>query len=470
MDFKRKFSMSMYKNLSIKIGEMTFLKDFVNDKRGDLYPIAKKSDDCLECVENNEYVLKKGSAERLICQFFPFATFELSFAALNGEVGFSLKLPETEAYFMVDGKQFFYSCEDHKECHALSERCSESSSLVVSCRPGALDIYCRCNDKPDYVCTVYEEKFKESNQYETFTNGYAFLCGSGSVTVKKVVAYIDNGVSMADIRPMKYEDGSVLMEGGKLYFTASIRIQEGSYQGMFAWIPGTSEISMTGVLFYDCGDGKWRNYIAPVILFNREKRLWYVWVSSFEHKHILAYASFEGDPRFGVNVVDVQFMKEGTETSDFRDFVGFKGDEDPDLLYDKENDRWLLAICRIDPKTRGYVYLFFESHDPFEGFRYIGQANPGEETGGSFVRIQGELHFICGNGSKVTSEYRIYNKNGMRLAKFNYPDGGYRGWGCVFPVTLGSRTRYFFLTFDRHNGSAYNWSYGNVYGFEVSNF
>ena len=220
MDFKRKFSMSMYKNLSIKIGEMTFLKDFVNDKRGDLYPLAKKSDDCLESVENNEYILKKGFAERLICQFFPFATFELSFTDLDGEVGFSVKLPETEAYLMVNGKQFSYSCEDHKEVHALSERLSESSSLVVSCRPGAFDVYCRCNNKPEYVCTVYEEKFKESNQYEIFTNGYAFLRAMGSVTVKAVTAYIDNGVSMADIRPMKYEDGSVLMEGGKLYFTA----------------------------------------------------------------------------------------------------------------------------------------------------------------------------------------------------------------------------------------------------------
>jgi hypothetical protein len=58
----------------------------------------------------------------------------------------------------------------------------------------------------------------------------------------------------------------------------------------------------------------------------------------------------------------------------------------------------------------------------------------------------------------------------MKNAAFRYPDGGFRGWGCVIPVTLGSRTRYFWLTFDRHNGSAYNWSYGNIYCFEAEKF
>ena len=50
---------------------------------------------------------------------------------------------------------------------------------------------------------------------------------------------------------------------------------------------------------------------------------------------------------------------------------------------------------------------------------------------------------------------------------FRYPDGGFRGWGCVMPVRLASRTRYFWLTFDRHNGSDYRWSYGNIYCFEA---
>ena len=34
----------MYKNMQIPLGEMNFLKDFVNDTRGDLYPIIKKTE------------------------------------------------------------------------------------------------------------------------------------------------------------------------------------------------------------------------------------------------------------------------------------------------------------------------------------------------------------------------------------------------------------------------------------------
>lgn len=56
----------------------------------------------------------------------------------------------------------------------------------------------------------------------------------------------------------------------------------------------------------------------------------------------------------------------------------------------------------------------------------------------------------------------------MYTAKFDFCDGGFRGWGTLMPVKLGSRTRYFLMTFDRHNGSEFNWSYGNVYCFEIT--
>ena len=53
----------MYKNLKIKLGEMSLSKDFVNDTRGDLYPVMHKSPDCVECVENNCYVIKCGAVK-----------------------------------------------------------------------------------------------------------------------------------------------------------------------------------------------------------------------------------------------------------------------------------------------------------------------------------------------------------------------------------------------------------------------
>lgn len=467
-EFKRKFSLSMYKNLKIMLGEMSFFKDFVNDTHGNLYPIIQKSEDCIEAVEDNFYDLREGNIKRLFCQFFPFATYEVTASLTDGKVGFCFQLPNADANVLVENGQLVYSCEDNIQKVELPDFVKEDLTMIVSCRPNAFDIYFKNNGKPEFVCTFYEEKFKDSNQSVQFSNGYVLLFVSGSVTVKEVLSYIDNGVSVADIRAVKYENGEILIEQGKMYFTASIRMQEGTFQGVFSWIPGTAEIQMTGALFYDCGDGKWRNYVAPVMLYHREKKQWYVWVSSFEHKHILAYSAFDGEPRFGVNVVDVKIMEKASEFDDISVFAGFVGDEDPDFFYDEETDRWLMAICRQNPKIKNYSYVFFESKEPFGGYTYIGKGVDGSETGGSFVKINGELLFVCGNGYDAISEYRIYSKEGMKEAVFNYPDGGFRGWGTVLPIKMGSRIRYFWLTFDRHKGSGYTWSYGNLYCFEIN--
>lgn len=465
-EFKRKFSFSMYKNLEIGLGEMTFTKDFTDSSRGNLYPVISKSDDCCEKTEYNRYVLEKGSIKRLFCQFFPFATYEVSASITDGSMGFCFKTPKAEASITI-GDKIHFSCGGSYQEANLPDFAEKEITLIVSCRPGAFDVYLKNNSKPEYICTFYEEIFKASNNYCLFKDSYALLTAIGSVTVKEVLSYIDNGISVADIRPVKYENGEVIQEQGTIWFTASVRMQEGSFQGVFSWRVGTAEFNMTAAVFYDCGDGFWHNFVAPVTFFDRKSKKWYVWVSTFEHEHILAYSAFEGEIRLGVNVVDVKIMEKASDTSSFSSFKGFKGDEDPDIIYDEENKRWLMAICRINPKTKRYNYTFFESQNISEGYSYIGCGADGEETGGSFVKAKGELFFVCGNGSSVTSQYRIYSKDGMKTAKFNFSDGGFRGWGSVFSVKSGSRTRYFWLTFDRHCGSSYNWSYGNIYCFEA---
>ena len=471
--FKRKFSLSMYKNMGISLGEMSFFKDFINDTRGDPYPVFEKSEDCSERVGEGRYYVNGGHAERVFCQFFPFATYELRLEELCGEAGFIFRLPDaTAALKLIKNSESFtigYTCGEHTESIAIPEGFTETSPFLVTCRPGHFDIYYRQNEAAAYLSTVDEPAFAESNRYKTFKDGYVSIFASGKVTVSKVYSCLDNGVSIADFRAIKYEDGTVIHENGKIYFTASIRTHAGNYQSIFSWVPGTMQLEMTGVLFFDNGDGFWRGYIASTILYNRNDKLWYVWVSAFEHEIILASGKFEGDPRFGIAVVDVKLMDEAKEGDSLTDFVGFPHDEDPDLIYDVKNDRWLMAVCRIDKSVKGYRYVFYESKNPFSGFRAIGRGVPEgcAETGGSFIVVDGEIHFVCGNTFERRSEYRIYDKNGMTLAKFRYPDGGFRGWGCVVPVKLGSRMRYFWLTFDRHNGSSYNWSYGNFYCFEA---
>ena len=466
-EWKRKFSLSTYKNLRIRLGEMSFLKDFVRDTRGDLYPVREKSVDASESVKGNRYAVEEGAVSRLFCQFFPYATYEATFDREKGRVGFSFRVGAGEASLLMEEDRVLFACGNREERFPIPAEIAARDSLLVSCRPGAFDVYVRENGKPAFVCTVKEESFRDSNREEIFADGYVYLRAEGRVTVKEVLSYLDSGISLADIRPIRYESGEVISEGGRMFFTASIRLAEGAMQGIFSWIPGTAEIEMTGALYFDCGDGRWRNYLASVILYHREWKKWLLWTSSFENGHVLAYGMMEGDPRFGVNVADVTLMERAKEGDTFSDFVGFPGDEDPDLLYDEKNNRWLLAICRINPKIKSYVYMFFESDNPFKNFKYIGCGREGAETGGSFVNMNGELFFVCGNDFKKTSEYRIYSKSGMKIANFNYPDGGFRGWGSVFSIQTGSRTGYVWLTFDRHQGSDYKWSYGNLYCFEM---
>lgn len=460
--------MTLYKNRKLLLGEMTFSKDFVNDNRGDLYPVLDKSCDCCEKIECNCYILDCGSVERLLGQFFPYATYEMTAETLSGTSGFGFVLPDIKACITVKNHNLVFTCGERAEQIAIPSWLEEQWTMIVSCRPGAFDVYFKQNSMAQFWHTFYASEFRDSNVGSVFTNSHVSLRAEESAVISKVSFYIDNGISQADLRPIRYENGEVMMEQGKIYLSGSARLQEGGFQAIFSWVPGTAQFELTGALFFDAGDGRWAGDVASSILYHRAEKQWYLWVCSFSHGHILGHSQFEGDPRFGVNVIDIHLMKKSSDDAPISLWVGRQGDEDPDIVYDHKKKKWYMAICRSDPSIHHYRYVFFESDHPFEGYIFIGQGMNGSETGGSFVRVKGEQLFLCGNFIQQTSDYRIYSKDGMENAVFDYPDGGFRGWGTLMPVKMGSRTRYFWLTFDRHNGSTVNrWSYGNIYCFEA---
>ena len=217
-EFKRKFSISMYKNMQLPLGEMNFLKDFVNDTRGDLYPIVEKSEGCQERVGENRYHVESGSAERVFCQFFPFATYEIEAEKVCGEIGFVFRLPEASATVALvsnGGKTALsYRCGEHTEELELPEGFTADSPWLVTCRPGFFDIYYRQNGGAVYFTTIDEPAFACSNRYASFKDGNVSLLVSGKASVIKVTSGLDNGVSIADFRPIKYEDGTLIHENG----------------------------------------------------------------------------------------------------------------------------------------------------------------------------------------------------------------------------------------------------------------
>ena len=470
--FKRKFSFSAYKNHKILMSEMTFTKDFVTDKRGDLYPILYKSDDCQESVVYNRYHLHGGSIKRWTAQFFPYSTYEMTAHTPNGKSGFCFSIPNGQTEILTDGQKLYINTASKSisACDEISvpDWVNDTWTMLISCRPGAFDIFFKRNEQPIFFHSFLTEIFDNSSHQDVFMNGAVAVSAEGTAVLYAVSSYVDCGGSQADMRAIRYENGQVMLEQGKIYLTMSIRIQEKYFQAIFSWVPGTAQLEMTGALFFDSGDGNWCGDISSSILYHRQWRKWLLWVVSFNHDHVLGHASFEGDPRFGVNVIDIELMEQAPAGTPITTFTGILHDEDPDFFYDEAQDKWFMAICRLDPSIDNrYRYIFFESSSPFEGYKYIGQSLEGTETGGSFVKIKGEQLFVCGNDFALTSNYRIYSKDGMENAKFDLPDGGFRGWGTLIPVPQGSRIRYYWITFDRHNHSDYKWSYGNLYCFEA---
>lgn len=459
--FHRLFSMTMYKNKTIPLGEMSFSKDFIQTNRGDLYPILCKSNDCVESINNSKYYLSKGTVKRFVSRFFPFATYKVDFCNINGEIGFEFDINIAKARITFCDEKLCLNTANQ----SITKSCPKINSLIISCRPGAFDIFHQINSDIKFLHTFECEDFINSNDYNFFHCASASLYVSGQVEITNVETYIDCGISQADMRPIRYENGDVITENGNIYLTMSIRMQKHMYQGIFSWTPGTADFKLTGALFFDNGDGKWCGDVASSILYNRNDNMWYLWVASFNHGHILGHSKFKGEIRYGINVVDITLMEQ-KDTSTYFDFCARAHDEDPDFFYSEKNKKWYMAICRKDPSINSYRYAFFESQTPFDGYTFIGSGNDGAETGGSFVRVKDKRYFICGNDFNKTSDYRIYSKDGITNASFDYPDGGFRGWGTLIPIELGSRTRYFWLTFDRHNGSDFNWSYGNIYCFE----
>jgi len=481
MMFRRRFSVNFYKNLRFGLCEMTFSKDFVNTKRGDPYPILSKNGEFSENISGGRYTFASadgGCITRLLGQFFPYASYEMKLESLDGQAGFTFCLPGERLFFLglshKNGRlAAVYGCCGQKEEYGLDAEFFAGLSFIVTLRRDALDLYLDDGCGITFVRSFGAPDMADCGKRKVFMSASSAVTVSGNAVITSVKSYMDSGISQADIRPLRYENGEILTEGGKIYLTMSVRMQAGGYQGVFSWIPGTDEFELTGAIFYDAGDDLWGNDVAASVLYHRAEKKWYVWVCSFCRGHILGHAVSAGDIRFGLNVLDITLMERMTEGCPDTEFLGKPGDEDPDFRYDEERGKWIMSLCRIAEESNAYSYFFFESDRPFDGYSCIGRTRSGAETGGSMVKIGGELYFICGNDFSKRADYRVYrfgDFDHFSSLKCDYDDGGFRGWGTVMPIVMGTRRRFYWLTFDRHNGSDYNWSYGNLYGYEADEY
>lgn len=473
--FKRKFSIHFYKNLKLRLGEMSLAKDWATTARGDPYPNLLKKGSVQEKISSGTYWVRAEETARLLGQYFPYATYEVTVKELVGKCGFIFQNEETNVKITLSCQEGTWkaSAADEKteESFSIDEVEAKEMVFIVTCRKNQFDMYYKTDDFPVYVGSFTAEDLKEMDCYLNFSATVAGLYIAGRAQIKGVWFYLDCGISQADLRPIRYENGEPIIENGKVYLTASIRMQEECYQGVLSWTPGTSDFALVGAIFYDAGDGIWGNDVAASILFHRESKKWYIWMCSFCHGHVLGHGVCNGDLRFGINVVGITLMECMTAEKEDTRFLGKEGDEDPDFVYDENEKKWYLAICRIIEEQDEYRYFLFESENPFEGYRYVTHSLSGQETGGSIVKCESNWYFICGNGFSQKAQYRVYplgDFSKFQLLSCDFSDGGFRGWGTVFAMPCGSYSKYMWLTFDRHNGSEYNWSYGNLYCYEAN--
>ena len=607
----------------MKLCEMSFCKDWPHTDRGEPYPIVREVGAALgEKVEDGRIAFSAdapGERARLIGRFFPYASSEVCVDALDGEgarVGleFAVRSGRGSPYTAEDapGLCVFVERAGAEVCVCHEEFVGGRSLGVVrhgtrAFTPGGVlfvsahGAFFDVSLGREFVCTIQAEGFSYICCRSAFMNAgvslYVALPAGGRAAVSRAESFLDGGLSHADMKPVRYEDGTPILENGRLFLTLSSRLQAGAYQYVVSWNPSTCELRPEGAIFFDYGDGRWCADVAISLIYHRERSEWLFWATAFSHGHILCHGTSAGDPRFGITALDATLMeaqKPGSDVSngglpiqtsvaemdggqaqtkecacgkagaarafasdevlsvqagvarisasdevlsvqaggrvaemadgqartkdcacgkvgaarafasddvlsvqvgaarasasddvlsvqagwrgasvaeldDDTLWLAKTGDEDPDFTYDRERGKWYMTICR-SVKGAGYRYFLFESDEPFSGYRHVCHTESGENTGGLMVRIRGRRALVCGSDFKARAEYRVYplgDFSHFQRLTCDFDDGGFRGWGSLMPVPCGNRTKYVWMTFDRHNGSDYNWSYGNLYAYEA---
>lgn len=529
MKFRRRFSVNPFKTLRMKLGEMSCHKNWVDDQRGDPYPVLDTNERegvaIAETLPGGRYRAENRADEalykaRLLGQHFPYATYEIAQDELtedglsgmgveifaSGEEGsdytkeneprLSIRAARLGGKMRIIRQLTVGGAEKPVETVETEWAWREGTNLCVTSRGMYFDVYLDGAGVYAHICTFAVPEMQHILRYNTFSRSvaavYVYL-EPGAAVQGGAQFFLEGGLSQADIKCMKYENGMPIMREGRLFMTMSARLEAGSIQIVCSWSPSTADIRLEGALFFDLGDGVWCSDVAASVVYNRKTDEWYVWACAFSHGHILCHAVSYADLRYGIHVLDAETVpvqrlsaaeadslgqtaggvwNGRAELSDDRLFFGKSGDEDPDFLYDEKRGKWLLAVCRLTEEEGGhpYRYFLFESDDPFEGYVYVDRTTAGSVTGGSIIRVGGEMYLLCGSDLTRRGCYQLHPLNDLSaysLIRFDYDDGGFRGWGQLIPVPCGRRTRYVWMTFDRHNGSGYTWSYGNLHVFEA---
>ena len=129
----------------------------------------------------------------MITRFFPYATYEISFSELKGGCGFTFHLADQKASLICRNDTICFFDGENEQKQELCEQLS-CATMVISCRPKAIDIYFKQNDTPAYFYTFTSNAFASSNEKKQFDCGYVSVVTNGEAIIDSVSSYIDCGV------------------------------------------------------------------------------------------------------------------------------------------------------------------------------------------------------------------------------------------------------------------------------------
>ncbi|MBB5353876.1 hypothetical protein HNR46_004140 [Haloferula luteola] len=416
--------------------------------------------------------------------FNPFATYRIELSTVgDGQLGLefrqhqgsSLRIEMVTTPGRIDGVHWSLRNDQDQVQSEGTARDFQARpvegpvTFLVQMTAIGFNLYCEQQGTLEWLGRADIVAHLDVRKKEVFRNMSTWIHAEGSressYTILGASAELSPGIGQADIRTITDEEGTPLMDEGRLWFTATTRGGGLPHpaQGVFSLSPGLFDFRFEGLIAFDRGDGLLRNDLASHLFFDRKNQEWRGWTTAFsafgdpqkkEPKEILAVRSLH-DPRHGFSTMQAAP-------------IGLVGDyEDPQGVFDSSSGTWRMLLCQ---NAGGYKAAVFESDHWDGGFHRIAGPVASDSTGTTLQTLDGTRYAFFGSADQsfhvcTFPELQPLGKLDLDLPPWR-AKGPSRVWPCIVPLPEGYPAPYLLLTFDRANFPGMplpNWTYGALH-------
>ncbi|MGO1520134.1 MAG: hypothetical protein ACTHZ7_09515 [Sphingobacterium sp.] len=452
-----------------------------------MHPVEHRSRETVQVVSENGRLRaassNHGEAAIWLAGFNPFASYLLDLDSLQGETSIGLefksKLGTAGLRVSIVGDQgklrdvrytilgSSQTSEGSIKTAGLGDDVPITGRLIVQLLGSGLVVYSQQEGLPKVIGQLDFNQMidlREIAKIRSFQTWIYLKLNAGAVSLENASVALTTGTGLADIRAMTYEDGTPILDQGRLWYTMTMRGRALPHhlQGVFSMDPTLFDVRFEGAIVFDRDDGLLRNEVASHIFFDRVDSVWRGITTGFsayaniqeEEKQLLAVES-KKDPRFGFSVMKARPM-------------GQIGDiEDPHILFDAQANKWRILTCEnID----GYKAVMLESDQWDRGYTRIAGPVTHNSTGTSMQRIDGQLYCFSGSEAREVFVYTYPDLRELGVLDMDLPpwdeSANTRVWPNVVELPEGYPFRYVALMMDRYNYPGIqgdHWTYGALY-------